>query len=61
MPWTWPGRAAARAEVRELSDQNQVPVLVLDDGEVIAGSGRIARWAAEHPAPAGVEHHPAGG
>jgi glutathione S-transferase len=27
-----------------------VPILVLDDGEVIAGSATIARWAGEKPA-----------
>lgn len=48
--WTWGRRAEERAEVRELSGQNDVPILVLDDGDVIAGSGRIARWAEEHPA-----------
>lgn len=52
MPWTWLSRGADRAEVRELSGQNQVPILVLDDGEVISGSGTIARWAEEHPAGA---------
>jgi glutathione S-transferase len=26
-----------------------VPILVLDDGEVVSGSGAIARWAREHP------------
>ena len=50
MPWTWRSRAADRSEVRELSGQNHVPILVLDDGEVISGSGRIARWANENPA-----------
>lgn len=50
MPWTWRNRAADRAEVRELSGQNNVPILVLDDGEAIVGSGRIARWAEENPA-----------
>jgi glutathione S-transferase len=50
MAWTWPARARDRAEVRELSGQRAVPILVLDDGGVIAGSGKIARWAAEHPA-----------
>jgi glutathione S-transferase len=48
--WTWANREDDRAEVRELSGQNGVPILVLDDGEVIAGSGRIAAWAEEHPA-----------
>lgn len=50
MPWTWPSRARERAEVKRLSGQNGVPVLVLPEGEVIAGSRRIARWAGEHPA-----------
>lgn len=50
MPWTWLSRGADRAGVRKLSGQNQVPILVLDDGEVISGSGTIARWAQEHPA-----------
>jgi glutathione S-transferase len=49
MPWTWRTRDEDRAEVRELSGANEVPILVLDDGEVIAGSGTIARWANEHP------------
>lgn len=46
MPWTWPTRRRDRTEVRELSGQNAVPILVLEDGEVIAGSDRIKRWAA---------------
>jgi glutathione S-transferase len=47
--WTRPSRDEDRAEVRELSGTNEVPILVLDDGEVISGSGTIARWAREHP------------
>jgi hypothetical protein len=27
-----------------------VPVLVLDEGETVAGSGRIVDWARAHPA-----------
>jgi glutathione S-transferase len=49
MPWTWGSRERDRVEVKELSGQEDVPILVLDDGEVIAGSGEIARWAGEHP------------
>ncbi len=49
MPWTWGSRGADRAEVKRLSGTNEVPILVLDDGEVISGSGTIARWASEHP------------
>jgi glutathione S-transferase len=50
IPTTWGSRNADRAEVKELSGTNEVPILVLDDGEVISGSGTIARWAWEHPA-----------
>lgn len=48
MPWTWPSRSRDRAEVRELSGGNGVPILVLDDGQVVAGSGNIASWAREN-------------
>lgn len=48
--WTRPSRDADRAEVRRLSGTNEVPILVLDDGEVISDSAAIARWAREHPA-----------
>ena len=43
--WTWPSRAQDRAEVEKLSDQRAVPILVLDSGEVVTGSGEIVRWA----------------
>jgi glutathione S-transferase len=46
--WTWPSRARDRAEVEQLSGQRAVPILVLDDGKVVTGSGAIARWAKEH-------------
>ena len=42
MPWTWGSRDEDRAEVKKLSGTNEVPILVLDDGEVISGSGTIA-------------------
>jgi glutathione S-transferase len=48
-PWTWFSRGRDRAEIARLSGQNAVPILVLDGGEVITGSGAIARWAREHP------------
>lgn len=48
MPWTVTDER--RAEVIELSGQRLLPVLVLDDGTVIHGSGKIAAWAKEHPA-----------
>jgi len=50
MFWTWGKRDEQRAEVRRLSGSNEVPVLVLDDGEVVSGSGAIAAWAKQHPA-----------
>ena len=49
--WTLPSRGKDRAEIEELSGQRGVPILVLDDGDVITGSGEIVKWAREH-APA---------
>jgi glutathione S-transferase len=43
--WTLPTRSRDRAEVRELSGQNAVPILVLDDGSVLSGTGTIVDWA----------------
>jgi glutathione S-transferase len=43
--WTWPSRGRDRAEVEELSGQRSVPILVLDSGEVVSGSGHIVDWA----------------
>jgi glutathione S-transferase len=43
--WTWSRRAQDRADVERLSGQRSVPILVLDDGDVITGSGAIAKWA----------------
>jgi Glutathione S-transferase, N-terminal domain len=39
-----------RGEVRSLTGQNMVPVLVTDDGETIVDSKRIVEWARAHPA-----------
>jgi glutathione S-transferase len=50
-PWTWLSRARDRAEIERLSGQRKVPILVLDSGEVVAGSGKIVRWARESSAP----------
>jgi glutathione S-transferase len=50
VPTTWGSRDEDRAEVKKLSGTNEVPILILDDGEVISGSGTIARWAHQHPA-----------
>jgi len=44
--WTLPSRAKDRAEVKRLSGQRAVPILVLDDGEVVTGTGAIVDWAA---------------
>ena len=46
--WTLPGRARDRAEIEKLSGQRGVPILVLDGGEVITGSGNIVAWAREN-------------
>jgi glutathione S-transferase len=50
MPWTWSSRAEDREEVERLSGTRTVPILVLDNGQVISGSGEIRRWARENPA-----------
>lgn len=39
-----------RREVRRMSGQNMVPVLVTDEEEVISGSDKIAKWARDNPA-----------
>ena len=49
-PWTWGDRRRGRKEVEELTGQINVPVLVLDEGETVTGSGRIVDWARAHPA-----------
>jgi hypothetical protein len=43
-----------RREVRRVSGQNMVPVLVTDEEEVITGSDKIEAWARNNPA-AGAE------
>ena len=50
--WTWSSRAEDRAEIERLSGQRGVPILVLDSGEVITGSGEIVKWARENAAGA---------
>ena len=50
MPWTWGDRRAGRDEVKELTGQINVPVLALDEGKTIVGSGKIIDWAKTHPA-----------
>jgi glutathione S-transferase len=53
MFWTWPSRARDRAEIKRLSGRRTVPILVLDDGDVVSGSGSIARWARANAARSG--------
>ncbi|MDP8969265.1 MAG: glutathione S-transferase domain-containing protein [Actinomycetota bacterium] len=43
-------RTRGRREVKELTGQSTVPVLVTDDGEVIQDSKRIVEWARKNPA-----------
>jgi hypothetical protein len=45
-----PDVTRGRREVRRLTGQSYVPVLVLDDGKVIAGSDNIVAWAQGNPA-----------
>jgi hypothetical protein len=47
-------RTRGRQEVKELTGRNMVPVLVTDEGEVVADSKRIIEWARAHPAGAGA-------
>jgi glutathione S-transferase len=47
LPWT--RKPGTRDEIKRLSGQENVPILALDDGEVIAGSGEIVRWAKANP------------
>ena len=47
LPWT---RKGQRDHIREISGQEDVPVLVADDGEVVSGTSTIVRWAKAHPA-----------
>jgi glutaredoxin len=49
-PWTWGDRRHAREEVRELTGQINLPVLLLDEGKTVIGSGKITDWAKAHPA-----------
>jgi len=41
-----------RREVKKLTGNNWVPVLVTDDGEAVQGSQKIVDWAKAHPAGA---------
>lgn len=45
-------RSPGRQEVRRLTGNSWVPVLVTDNGEVVQDSKKIIQWAREHPAVA---------
>jgi hypothetical protein len=48
-------RTRGRREVKELTGESWVPVLVTDDDQVIAGSKKIVDWAHANPAPDAVK------
>ena len=48
-----PDVTSGRREVKRLTGESFVPVLVTDDGEVVSQSGNIVRWAENHPPRAG--------
>jgi hypothetical protein len=48
-----------RRKVKQLTGEVTVPVLVTDDGEVVAGSQAIAAWAQDNPVAA-ASNPPAG-
>ena len=43
-------RRGKRGKIRELTGQEDVPVLVLDDGGVVTGERAIVEWARANPA-----------
>ena len=45
-----PDLTRGRKEVRRLTGESWVPVLVLDSGDVIRDSERIVEWARDNPA-----------
>jgi hypothetical protein len=45
-------QTAGRQEVKRLTGQSWVPVLVTDDGEVVHDSKKIVEWAERNPARA---------
>ena len=48
-----PDVTSGRKEVKRLTGESWVPVLVLDDGEVIKDSKNIVEWARNNPAARG--------
>ena len=53
LPDTPFNQTAGRKEVKRLTGKSMVPVLVTDDGEVVADSKKIVEWAKRNPAGAG--------
>jgi hypothetical protein len=49
-PWTWRRRRHGRDQIKQLTSQISLPVLALDEGRTVVGSGRIVEWAQAHPA-----------
>ena len=47
-----PDLTRGRREVRRLTGQSYVPVLVLTSGEIVTGSDQIVAWARANPADA---------
>jgi glutaredoxin 2 len=45
-----PDLTSGRREVKRMTGQSFVPVLVLDDGEAIKDSKNIVAWARDNPA-----------
>jgi hypothetical protein len=43
-------RRGKRQEIIELTGQQDVPVLLLEDGSTVSGTGPIVAWADGHPA-----------
>ncbi len=48
-----PDLTSGRKEVKRLTGESLVPILVLDDGEVIKDSKNIVAWARGNPAGGG--------
>lgn len=45
-----PDITSGRQEVKRLTGESYVPVLVLDDGDVVKNSANIVAWARDNPA-----------
>ena len=54
----WPDITRARREVKRLTGESWVPVLVLDNGEVVRESKNIVAWARDNPAISATESAP---